>query len=126
MTNIFRALCAIAALQFMVFASPAPHAGSAQATEADFDVETPIQSASTKADHEKLAAYFEREASGFDAKTALHQRMKRTYRHGGQLRAFSTRMRAHCDKFIKIDQAAATKNREMAKSQRNLTEKAPQ
>ncbi len=126
MAKILRALCAITALQFMVFASPAPHAGSAQATEPDFDVATAIESASTKAEHEKISAYFEREARDFDAKVAQHQRMSKAYQHGGHLRAFGTRMRAHCDKLINIYQVAAMENREMAKSHRHLAEKAPQ
>ena len=126
MTTILRALCVITALQFMVFALPAAHAGSAQATEPDFDVATAIESGSTKADHEKVSAYFEHEARDFDAKVAQHQRMSKAYQHSGHLRAFGTRMRVHCDKLINIYQVAATENREMAKSHRHLAEKAPQ
>ncbi len=126
MTKILRALCAITTLQFMVFALPALHAGSAQATEPDSDVATAIEAASTKADHEKIAAYFETEASDFEAKVAQHRRMSKAYQHSGHLRAFSTRMRAHCAKFIKIYEAAATEIREMSKSHRQLAEKAPQ
>ena len=125
MTKILRALCAIPALQLMVFAWPAPYAGSAQVTATDFDVTTAIESVSTKADHEKIAMYFEREAEDLDVKVAQHQRMSKAYQHGGHLRALSTRMRAHCDKLITIYQAAATENREMANSHRKLAEKAP-
>ena len=126
MTKALRALCAITTLQFMVFALPVLHAGSAQATEPVFDVAIAIESASNKADHDKIAVYFEREARDFETKIALHQRMKKTYRHGRHLRAFSTHMRAHCDKLITIYLAAETENREMAKSHLQLAEKAPQ
>lgn len=126
MVSVIRVLGVFVALLMIVFASPESHAESIEAENPAFDVATAIGSASTKTDHEKIALYFEREAKDLGMKVALHQRMKKTYQRGGHMRGFNARMRAHCERLIKLYKAAARENHEMSTSHQHMAEGALQ
>ncbi len=126
MKFLLRAICAAALLQLSVIAALAVYPNAVLAIEADFDVATAINTAVTKADHEKIEAFYEQQAKDLDAKVAQHQRMKNAYQHAGHLRQLGVRMRAHCDKLIKNYQIAAAENRQMAKSHHTMADKCPQ
>ena len=126
MTKLFRTLSTIAALQLILFVVLGSHAEMALAAEPEFDIAAAISAATTKADHEKIATFYEQQATELDAKIAQHQRMQNAYRHSGALRQHGVQMRAHCDKLIKNYRTAGTENRAMAKSHREMANKAPQ
>jgi hypothetical protein len=84
-------------------------------------VEQMITEAKTPADHEAIAAYYEKEAQAAHAKHAEHQRMEEFYKKNPALN--KSGFGAHCDiiaanydKTAKEYEALAKLHRDMAKS----------
>ncbi len=98
---------------------------SAQAADAGFDVAAAISAAATKADHEKIATFYEQQATELEAKIAQHQKMSEAYRNAGAGKHGGISMGAHCDKLLKSYRRAAATNRELAKSHHDMAAKAP-
>jgi hypothetical protein len=98
---------------------------SAQAADDGFDVAAAISTAATKADHEKIAAFYEQQATELDTKVAQHKKMSAAYRHAGKGKHSGIPMDSHCDELIKSYQRAADGNRDLAKSHRDMAAKAP-
>ena len=79
-------------------------------------VDQMIESAKTKADHEKLAIYYEDAANTLNAKAEEHKKMAIAYRamtttNKGGLAGFV----AHCDRLVAKYEEMAADNQELAK-----------
>jgi hypothetical protein len=105
------AMLAIVALGYLPFGS----------AEEGKNIEQMIAEAKTPADHEAIAAYYDKEAQEAHKKHAEHQKMKEWYKNTPVMSkgGFST----HCDSLISYDdktakeyEALAKLHREMAKS----------
>jgi len=84
-----------------------------------------IEHARTRADHEDLAAHFEREAKTLRAKANEHEEMVRSYRWSGYAAANTDYVR-HCKELARTYLKAAEDNLGLAKLHRGLAEKAAQ
>ena len=78
-----------------------------------------LENAKTPADHEKLAAYYDAEATDFEAKAAKHKRMAEVYRRmppPGNPRFTDTRAGSagHCDNIAAESAKAGKEARAMA------------
>jgi hypothetical protein len=87
------------------------------------DMDTMIQSATTKADHEALATHYEQEAKALQAKAADHRRMAQAYTQG--YARTKTSLAQHCGQLASTYEQAARENLELAKQHRQLAEEAP-
>ena len=92
-------------------------------TSAAEPVVTPAQisAATTPADHEAIAAAYDREAASLEAKAREHEHMARAYRSAVPKKGMdSAAMNAHCAKLAERYSEAAAENRELAKQHRAM------
>lgn len=89
------------------------------------DMDTMIQSATTKADHEALATHYEQEAKALQAKAAEHQKMAQAYGKSGVYSQTKSNLRQHCVVLTSKYQEAANEYLELAKQHRQLAGGAP-
>ena len=89
------------------------------------DMDTVIQSATTKADHEALAAHYEQEAKALQDKATEHQKMARAYT-GSVYTRTKTSLAQHCGTLATKYQEAAKENLELAKQHRELAAEVPE
>jgi hypothetical protein len=83
-----------------------------------------IESARTQADHEALAAYYDREASAARASASEHRKMAASYQGmigGGR---GSANMPAHCNAIVRSQEAIATEYEGMAAAHRQMGQQA--
>jgi len=95
--------------------------GGAMAAE---PVVTPAQisAATTAADHEAIAAAYDKEAAGLETKAKQHEQMAKAYSSAGTKKGMdSASMHAHCAKLAKQYSEAAAENRELAKQHRAMS-----
>jgi hypothetical protein len=82
------------------------------------DIPAAIATATTAADHQRIADYFSRKAAEYDAEAANHDKLSRTYRDSP--RALPGTMASHCrtlrDQFL----AAALEARAIADEHRQI------
>ena len=76
MNKPFRTFYLIVAIQLIFFNLPITHGASIESVDSGFDVVNAISTATTKADHEKIALYYEQQAKNLESKMELHERMK--------------------------------------------------
>jgi hypothetical protein len=88
------------------------------------DMETVIQSATTKADHEALAAHYEQEAKALQDKATEHERMAQAYTKSVYPR-MKTSLAQHCATIATKYREAAKENRELAREHHELAAEAP-
>ncbi len=89
------------------------------------DMDTMIQSAATKADHNALATHYEEEAKALQDKATEHRRMEQAYAKSGGYVQSKTNLLQHCDVLASKYQEAANENLELAKQHRRLAAGAP-
>ena len=89
------------------------------------DMDTMIQSATTKADHEALAMHYEQEAKALQAKAAEHRAMAQAYAKSGAFVRTKSNLLQHCDTLASKYREAAEENLELAKQHRQLAGEAP-
>ena len=89
------------------------------------EMDTMIQSATTKADHEALAAHYEQEAKALQAKAADHRRMAQGYAKSGGYAVTKGNLLQHCEALASTYGKAADENLELAKQHRQLAGGAP-
>ena len=89
------------------------------------DMDTMIQSATTKADHEALATHYEQEAKALQAKAADHRRMGQAYAKSGGYAVAKGNLLQHCEALAATYERAASENMELAKQHRQLVAGAP-
>jgi hypothetical protein len=83
-----------------------------------------IESARTQADHEGLAAYYDREASAARASAAAHRKMATSYQAsigGGRAGA---NMPAHCNAIVRSQEGIAAEYEGMAAAHRQMGQQA--
>ena len=89
-------------------------------TAAPPDLLQRIESARTQADHDGLAAYYDREASAARASAAEHRKMAASYQGiigGGRATA---NMPAHCNAIVRSQEAIAAEYEGMAAAHRQM------
>jgi hypothetical protein len=84
------------------------------------DMDAMIQKASTKADHEALAAHYEQEAKALQAKAADHDKMAQAYSRGGGYIQIKGNLLQHCEILAARYREAATQYLALAKEHRQL------
>jgi hypothetical protein len=89
------------------------------------DMDTMIQRATTKADHQALATHYEEEAKALRTKAADHRRMAQAYVKGGGYAVTKANLPQHCEALASTYDKAASENTELAKQHRQLAEGAP-
>jgi hypothetical protein len=90
------------------------------------DMNTMIQQASTKADHEALAAHYEEEARALRAKATEHEMRAQAYAKGGGYVKGKTNLIQHCNVLAAKYREVATEYLDLAKEHRELAAAAPQ
>lgn len=96
---------------------------AAEAPTMPTSIEQKIENASSRQDHEELAAQYERQAGLDAAAAARHQGYAATYRRNRSLRGgleAHENLAKHCDNLARTYQQAAAENLVMAKLQRDL------
>jgi hypothetical protein len=89
------------------------------------DMDTMIQRATTKADHQALTTHYEEEAKALQAKAADHRRMAQAYTKSGGYAVTKANLPQHCEALASAYEKAAGENLELAKQHRQLAEGAP-
>ena len=100
-------------------------AACAPAGKMTHDMGPAIQSATTKADHEALAAHYEQEAKALQTKAAEHQGMAQAYTKSGGYVQTKSNLLQHCQALAEKYQEAANENFALAKQHRELGAGAP-
>ena len=89
------------------------------------DMDKAILGASTKADHEALAAHYEQEAKALQAKAVEHDIMAASYSKPGYAASPKADLPQHCRQLASRYREAARENLELARSHRELAAGAP-
>jgi hypothetical protein len=81
-----------------------------------------IEAAKTPADHEAIAASYDKEAAQLESMAKEHEAMARTYRAAatGMKGANPAVMASHCNKLVTEYKAAAQQNRDLAAAHRQM------
>jgi hypothetical protein len=93
----------------------APRAGAQSQVVTDQNLKQMITNAKTPADHEAIAAYYDKEAQANEAKAHLHRDMANIYAKPG--------MTAHCNNLAKDFHRAAEEDKALAADQRAMAAK---
>jgi hypothetical protein len=96
--------------------------GSAWAADAAMVTPAQIAAAKTPADHEAIAAAYDKEAAQLESMAREHSEMAVAYRAGslGNKGANPHAMATHCDKLTQEFKAAAQENRDLAAAHRQM------
>jgi hypothetical protein len=89
----------------------------------DFDLDKAIATAKTPADHEAIAAYFDKEAAEAQAKADNHAKMEDAYKKLGTALVEKQHLDQHCDRLSAAYAQAAKENRALAKAHRDMAKK---
>jgi hypothetical protein len=104
----------------VAIAAPVGPAAAADATE----IEQLVAKAKTRADHEKIAAYYEAQAAAARADAEIHKRMLESYRKAGGALIEKWHLDHHCTSLIKDYEGAANMNTAMAEAHRKMAAEA--
>jgi len=88
------------------------------------DIEKMIASAKTPADHEAIAAYYDKQAAEARAKAEEHRRMGEDYKRGGGALAEKTHFHEHCEALTRSYNQAAKDYEALAAAHRDMAKKA--
>lgn len=96
--------------------------GSAWASDDSMVTPAQIAAAKTPADHEAIAAAYDKEAAQLESMAKEHAEMAAAYRAGslGNKGANPNAMAAHCDKLTQEFKAAAKQDRDLAAAHRQM------
>lgn len=83
-----------------------------------------IMDAKSKADHERLATYFEQQAQALQAKVERHQKLAEDYEKSGSYEKVKGFMLQHCNAMIRSYRAAAEESLALARMHRQLAAEA--
>jgi len=113
-----KASLALGLLLMVTVASAVPvgPAAAAGATE----IEQLIAKAKTPADHEAIAAYYDKQAAAARANAEIHKRMLESYRKAGGPLLEKWHLDHHCSSLIKDYENAANMNATMAEAHRKM------
>ncbi len=102
-------------------ALPTVRASAQQPAVTDDNLEQMIANAKTPADHEAIAAYYDKEAADAEAKAKLHHAVKKNYE---SFHMKPPDMINHCDQEAKYFKDAADQAKAMAADHRKMAEEA--
>ncbi len=97
---------------------------SSQASLKPDQLDELIMKAKSKADHERLAEYFEQEAQALQAKVERHQKLAEDYEKGGSYEKVKGFMLQHCNAMIRSYREAAEESLALARMHRQLAAEA--
>lgn len=101
--------------------------GSAWAAGATVVTPAQIAAAKTPADHEAIAAEYDKEAARLDGMAQEHEQMAKAYRSAETKKGMdSSAMHAHCAKLAKQFSEAAKETRDLAAEHRKMAASAAQ
>lgn len=83
-----------------------------------------IMDAKSKADHERLAEYFEQQAQALQAKVEHHQKLAEDYEKSGSYEKVKGFMLQHCNAMIRSYRGAAEESLALARIHRQLAAEA--
>jgi hypothetical protein len=107
----------------LVFAALSLAAARSFAAE-DFDVDKAIATAKTAADHEAIAAYFDKEAAEAQAKVESHSKMGEDYKKLGGAAIEKLHIEQHCERLTKSYARAADEAKALAAAHREMAKQA--
>lgn len=111
----------IAALMVLAVILPTVRAGAQTATVTDDNLNQMIANAKTPADHEAIAAYYDKEAARLAEYARLHHSTHETYE---KFRLKPPDMAHHCDELAKSYQRGADQATALAKEHRAMEKEA--
>jgi hypothetical protein len=100
---------------------PTIRASAQQSVVTDDNLDQSIASAKTPADHEAIAAYYDKEAADNEAKAKLHHSTHHAYEN---FKMKPTSFAQHCDELAKWFQRAADQDKALAAAHRAMAKKA--
>jgi hypothetical protein len=83
-----------------------------------------IEFTRTQADHEALAAHYDREAQAALASAAMHRKMAAAYQGSISGRRANASMPAHCDAIVRSQEAIAAEHQGMGAAHRQMGQQA--
>lgn len=98
-----------------------PAMGQSQ-TVTDDNLDQAIANAKTPADHEAIAAYYDKEAAEDEAKAKLHENAVKEYKAFPSMKPVG--MAAHCKNLAKLFKEAAEQDKELAAAHRAMAKAA--
>ncbi|HSD09713.1 MAG TPA: hypothetical protein VLF14_01925 [Candidatus Binatia bacterium] len=90
----------------------------------DFDIDKAIAAAKTPADHEAIAAYYDKEAAESQAKSNSHAKMGAAYKNLGGSAIGKWHLDEHCDRLEKDFARAAEEAKRLAAAHREMAKQA--
>ena len=120
-------LAALAVAIALVPAVVSVPAGAKDKTISKSELKRLIAGAETKADHERIAQYFDAEAAKYEAEAKEHGELAQSYRTAGPASAkYPGSMQSfnHCDSLSKSLQQAAVNARQLAADHRGIAKEA--
>jgi hypothetical protein len=96
---------------------PTFRAGAQETVVTDDNLDQALASAKTPADHEAIAAYYDKEAASNAAKAKLHHAVHHNY---DKFRIKPPDMGHHCDELAKFFQRAADQDKDLAAGHRKM------
>ncbi len=109
----------------MLTAAVSVPAGAADKPLTKSEVKNLIAHAEKKADHERIAQYFDAEAAKYEAEAKDHADLAQVYRKAGAPSAkAASQTFDHCDSFAKSLEQAAENARQLAADHRNMAKEA--
>jgi hypothetical protein len=104
---------------------PTQHASAQPAKK--FDLEKAIAKAKTPADHEAIAAYYDKESAAAKAKAEQHRKLAQTYHTSGMPgRGTQFPLENHCQQLAQTYESAAAENAALAAAHRQMAQEAAQ
>ncbi len=110
-------------LVVLVFAALSLAATRSFAAE-DFDVDKAIATAKTPADHEAIAAYYDKEAAEAQAKAESHSKMGEEYKKASGHLTEKLHIDQHCERLTKSYARAADEAKALAAAHREMAKQA--
>lgn len=99
---------------------PTFRAGAQDTVVTDDNLDQAVANAKTSADHEAIAAYYDREATDNQAKAKLHHAVHHNY---VKFHWKQTDMGPHCDELAKFYQRTADQDKDLAAGHRKMAKK---
>jgi hypothetical protein len=101
-------------------ALPTVRAGAQQPVVTDDNLDQALGSAKTPADHDAIAAYYDKEVADNEAKAKLHHAVHHNYE---KFRTKPPDMGPHCDALAKYYQRVANEDKALAAGHREMAKK---
>ena len=90
----------------------------------DANIDKMIESAKTAADHEAIAAAYEKQAAEAKSQAAMHAEMGKEYKKVGGALIAKQHVDTHCDSLTKLYQRIATENEALANAHKAMAKDA--